>query len=449
VARNRIVLSDRFCASPSRVPPAGKRNEYYDALAPGLCLRVSETGHRSFNMVARFPANPVHPTRRLIGEYGTISLEDAREVVREWHALIRRGIDPKAEILKQRAEARRKHAMTFEYVMDEYLTRAAPERSGMEVRRLLTKEFLPLWGNRSITDIRREEIAAAIREIVRSGRPGQAHNSFSILRRMFNWAIGSSEYGLDHSPMAALKPADVIGQQRGIRDRVLTDAELRAIWQGADALGYPHGAIVKMLVLTGQRLNEIASLQWSEIDLAQKVITISADRMKGGIAHEVPLAPMAYAMLSDPSFPRWKRGPFVFSATGERPVQGFSKLKAKIDQASGVSDWVLHDIRRSARKRWSALPVEDRVRELAMAHQQPGLHKVYDLHRYRAEKESLFRQWETMLTGIIQPMPPADVIPLRRKLEARPAAAPIVPLRPKVEPRPTAKPPLRRKVTAR
>jgi hypothetical protein len=153
MARNRIVLSDRFCASPSRIPPAGKRAEFYDALAPGLALRVTDRGHRSFVMVARFPANPVHPTRRLIGEYGTISLEDAREVVRSWHALIRRGIDPKAEILKQRAEARRKHATTFKHVMDEYLGRAAPERSAQEIGRLLDKEFLPAWGNRPITDI--------------------------------------------------------------------------------------------------------------------------------------------------------------------------------------------------------------------------------------------------------------------------------------------------------
>jgi integrase len=287
--------------------------------------------------------------------------------------------------------------------------------------------------------------------IVKQGHTAKAHNAFSILRRVFNWAVGTSEYGLETSPMVHLKPKDLIGRERGIRDRVLTDDELKAVWNAADKLGYPYGTVCKLLILTGQRLREIAGLSWPEIDLDQKIITIPSERMKNGIAYEVPLAPQALAILNDPAMPRWSRGPYVFSPNGAKPAEAFSYMKGLLDRESGVDVWVIHDLRRTARSHWSALPVEERVRELAMAHAQPGLHKVYDRASYRDQKLRLFTLWEAKLAGIIQPMPPAEVIPLapRRKLAPRPAAAPIVPLRRKVEPRPAVVKPVRSKLVAR
>jgi integrase len=199
-----------------------------------------------------------------------------------------------------------------------------------------------------------------------------------------------------------LSQKDVLGEKLS-RDRVLSDGELRAVWNAAGELGYPWGDCIRLLVLSGQRLREIADLNWSEINLNERLITIAGTRMKNGNAHDIPLGDHALALLrAVPEFPEG-RG-VVFSASGgKRPVAGFSRTKERLDRLSGVTNSVLHDIRRTMRTRLSALPIEDRVREAMIAHAAPGLHKVYDQHRYLAEKRAGFALWEAKLHSIVAP----------------------------------------------
>ena len=335
----RIALTDKFIGSRKRVPPAGRRVEYLDALVPGLALRVSEHGHRSFVLIARYPSHSMNPTRRALGRHGELTLEEAREKARAWLALIRRGVDPKIEAAKEQAANQRAQAMSFAHVADEFLTRHADKLAkAAEARRIIKSEFVRRWGARPVTDIMPEEVASAVRAIAKRA-PAQAHNSLGYLRRMYSWAIGTHEFGITSSPVERLKPADLIGK-RVIRERVLTDDELRAVWNAAEQDGYPFGAIVKMLILTGQRLNEIAATKWSEIDLANAMISIPATRMKGNRAHEVPLAPDALALVKD--LPRFGRGDFGFTSTsGDKAFAGFGKAKRRLDELSGVTDWVL------------------------------------------------------------------------------------------------------------
>ena len=149
-------------------------------------------------------------------------------------------------------------------------------------------------------------------------------------------------------------------------------------------------------------------MSWSEVNFDQALWTIPAIRMKGARAHEIPLAPAAAALLQ--SLPRFTAGEYVFATTdGRKPVNGFSKAKARIDRLSGVENWKIHDLRRSMRTHLSALPVQDMVRELIIAHARPGLHKVYDQHSYGDEKLECLMFWEARLHGIVAPKPPADV----------------------------------------
>lgn len=270
-----------------------------------------------------------------------------------------------------------------------------------------------------MTDIEAGEVADAIRAIVKRGAPYQAHNALGYLRRMYNWAIGTHEFGIAVSPVERLKPADLIGR-REARERILTDDELRTIWlacstdhspsarRKTDKLFFPYGPVVQLLILTGQRRDEVAHMRWSEIDMDQRVWTIPASRMKGGRTHVVPLAPAALATLA--KLPRFTAGDYVFSTDGGmKPVNGFSKAKVRLDEISGVTGWVLHDLRRTARTHFSALPVQDLVRELVIAHARPGLHKVYDQHSYLDEKRECLTLWEQRLRGILAPKLPGDV----------------------------------------
>lgn len=421
----RVALTDRFIKSESRVPAAG-RTDYFDSVVPGLALRVTKKGHRTFVLVARFPAKPKNPTRRVLGEYGAITLEIARDRARRWLELIGKGVDPKIDEARRKAEERRKAVNSFEAVAREYLARHEALAKHGEAKRILEAEFIKPWGQRPAGDILPEEVADVVRAIVKRGAPYQAHNALGHLRRVYNWAIGTHEFGLTSSPVMALKPKDLIGARQA-RTHILGDAELRAVWNAcaggytapkegqtrvrgavnSDGMGYPYGPLIRLLILTGQRENEVAGMTWDEVNLEQKLWMIPAARMKAGRTHEVPLAPDALALLK--SLPRFK-GPHVFTTTdGEKPVNGFSKAKARLDKLSKVKGWVIHDLRRTARTHFSALPVQDMIRELVIAHAQPQLHQVYDQHSYRDEKRQCLRLWELRLRGILAPKPTAEV----------------------------------------
>lgn len=404
---SRTVLTEKYITSAKRVPAEG-RADFQDAIVPGLALRVTHQGHRSFVLIARYPTRPRNPTRRALGDYGELTLEQARDKAREWLVLIQKGIDPKVEQARGRAEAARVQANTFAHVAEQYLQRGAAKlANAAELRRTIQREFVKPWGFRPVTDIRPEEVAEAVRAIVDRGAAYGAHSAFAGLRRLFNWAIGTHEFGLLASPLERLSPRDLIGV-REARERILTDAELRAVWGATEAMGYPFGPFIRMLILTGQRQREVSDLGWSELALDaedngnddEALWTVPAERMKGSRVHEVPLAPLAIGLLR--SLPRFA-GDFAFTTTsGDRPISGFSKAKVRLDKLSGVEGWRFHDLRRTMRTHLSALPVPDMVRELVIAHAKPGLHAVYDRHSYQDEKRECLTLWERRLSGIVQ-----------------------------------------------
>jgi integrase len=398
------ILSDRFIKS-CKPAPAGRRALYLDGIVPGMGLRVTDRGHKSFVLVARYPLQPKHPTPRALGAYGAMTLDQARQKARTWLEMIGRGIDPRIDEARQRGEAQRRQLNSFAAVAAEFLDRhASGLKKSAEAKRIIEGEFIKRWGARPITDIMPEEVAAAIRAIVKRGAPYQAHNALGYIRRLFSWAIGTHEFGIRASPVEQLKPKDLIGK-REARERTLLDDELRAVWAAADELGYPYGPVFRLLILTGQREREVSEMSWPEVDPQRQLWTIPTRRMKGDRAHEVPLAPAAAGLIE--TLPRWNGGDFVFTTTGgAKPINGFSKAKARIDRLSAVSGWKIHDLRRTMRTHLSALPVEDLVRELVIAHAKPGLHKVYDRHGYQDEKRRCLELWERRLLSIVEPSPP-------------------------------------------
>ena len=265
------------------------------------------------------------------------------------------------------------------------------------------------WMDLPLADITPSVVKAAIQAVVDRGAPTNAHFLLAVTRAFFNWVIDSGDFNLEVSPCAKFKPTVLIGP-RNVGARVLKDYEIAAYWRAAEALGYPFGRLFQLLLLTALRRNEAADACWSEIDLDAKLWVIPAERMKGGAAHSVPLTPEILTLLE--SLPRFSGGDFLFSTTaGRRPVSGFSKAKARLDalmraeleaQDRQFEGFVLHDIRRTCRTRFSALPVEDTVRELLLAHARPGLHKVYDLHAYEREKAHALKLWHRSIKEVIE-----------------------------------------------
>ncbi len=273
------------------------------------------------------------------------------------------------------------------------------------------------WMDKPLADISPSMVKAAIQAIVDRGAATNAHFLLAVLRGFFNWVIDSGDFNLAVSPCAKIKPTVLIGP-RNVRSRVLKDFELAVYWRASDAMGYPFGKLFQLLALTALRRNEASEAQWCEIDLDAKLWEIPGSRMKNGAAHTVPLTDDILALLE--SLPRFNGGDFVFSTTGgKKPVSGFSKAKARLDalmradleaQGKPFEPFIIHDIRRTCRTRFSALPVEDIVRELLVAHARPGLHKVYDLHAYEEEKAHALKLWHVKLSAIIEAKS-VDVMP--------------------------------------
>jgi integrase len=302
---------------------------------------------------------------------------------------------------------------TFGAAFDAYLKRKASTlKSGPDIEREMRREC-KCWRDLPLADISPPMVKALIRAMVDRGAPTNAHFVFAVVRAFFNWVIDSGDFDLEVSPCAKIKPTILIGP-RNAGSRVLRDYELAAYGRAAETKGYPFGKFFQLLLLTALRRNEAAHARWSEIDVESKLWVIPAERMKGGAAHSVPLVPDILALLE--SLPRFKGGDYVFSTTGgEKPVKGFSKAKAELDalmqvdlDAQGLpfEPFTIHDIRRTCRTRFSALPVEDNVRELLLAHARPGLHKIYDLHAYEEEKATAFKLWHQKLRAIAVSMPP-------------------------------------------
>jgi integrase len=292
-----------------------KQCDVGDTDTPGLCVRVGRSGTKTFVVRGRFPGSE-NPTLRRLGDYPALSFADAREKARDWRNLLDQG---------SRVELR-KQANTFGLVCEEYFAdiRRRKLRRANEVEREIRREFVSRWERRPITDIGRDDVLAVVEAAIKRGAPWQAHHVLSYASRLFNWAIDRGVYGLESSPCDRMRPARLIGPKQP-RTRVLTDDELRSLWNVSGKTGYPAGPLVRMLLLTGARRSEVSKARWGEFDLDKRLWTIPSTRMKSGSAHIVPLTEPVIELLE--SLPRFA-GDFVFTTTlGAKPVNGFSKLR--------------------------------------------------------------------------------------------------------------------------
>jgi hypothetical protein len=244
----------------------GTRYEIIDAMQPGLAIRVTSSGVRTFVLRSRFPGRP-HFTRKALGAYPALSLAEARDKARDWLRLIAQGIDPEAEAERARQEQLRKQAHTFASVAEQFISevvigpnpQAPLQRQGRQTAQYIRGTLIPRWGDRSIHEIDDVDVATFLRE--RRGTPAHARNLFVKLRCLFTWAIETRGFGLKSSPCDHIKINKLIGEPK-TRDRTLTEVELRAFWKCTAGLGYPAGPLYRLLLLTGLRLNEATRATW-------------------------------------------------------------------------------------------------------------------------------------------------------------------------------------------
>ncbi|MGO8840784.1 MAG: tyrosine-type recombinase/integrase [Methyloceanibacter sp.] len=396
-----------------RPAPAGMRYEIMDPAAPGLGVRVTDKGKRTFVLVGRFPGGK-HPTRREIAEVGVLTLEAARQKARDWVALIKKGIDPRVEQERQRQTELRKQRHTLSAVAEEYLKRhVAKQRTAKKTERAIRVELLPTLGARPIIEVTREEVKDLLRAIIDRPAPRMAELVYQHIRGIFAWAGNEGTYGLEAAPTDKINPKLFFGERKP-RTRVLSDDELRAFWRASERIGYPFGAVFQLLLLTGCREAEIGSASWREISPDGTLLRVPAARFKSEVEHLVPLSDDARAVLE--TLPRFTRGDFIFTTThGEKPVSNYGKAKDRLDRCMAEElgyapeHFRVHDLRRTLRTRLSSLRVPFEIAEMVIGHSRRGVWGTYDKHEYLDEMSEALTAWSSRLRSIIDP-PPANVV---------------------------------------
>jgi integrase len=350
-------------------PPAKGSLEIFDLGYPGLALRIGHGGAKTFEVFYRINGKL---RRETLGRWPAVSLADARNAWRKTREAIAKGEAPQRE----------NPAMLFEHIVEEWIRRDQAKNkpsSLYQATRSLEVDLLPAWRGKRVDEIGKRDVIALLDSIADRGAPIMARRVQSYVRRFFRWCIERDILKID--PTAGMPR---VGNGKS-RERVLTDDELGKVWTACDG---PYGAVVRMLALTGARRDEIAKLRWSEIDGA--TIKLEGSRTKTGAPHTIPLSSAAQALLK--SLPHL--GDFVFS--GARPMSNWTKSKLRLDGASGVTNWRIHDLRRTVATGLQKLGANLQTIEAVLGHtsgSRSGVVGVYQRHSFEAEKREALEAW--------------------------------------------------------
>jgi integrase len=409
-------------------PDPGKRLEVPDGKVGGLYLVVQPSGAKSWALRYRVAGSPKKFT---IGPYPAIGLAAARKRAQKALAEVVDGNDPSAQkkAAREAQKASNSTADRVESVVDayvkDYLAKNAKPSWAKEAERLLRVEVLPKFGKKRLGDLTDDDVHKLLKEIAQRA-PITANRTFAVFRKLCHWAMSR-----DGGRLIRTSPCDGIETPtpERTRDRVLDDAEIKLAWEAFELVGWPFGPIGKLLLLTGARRDEVASMEWRELDLETRVWRLPKERTKNKRAHEIPLPAEAVEILKGLPRVEPKRAPdgkarpaLVFSTTGSTSVSGFSRAKATIDAAMverlqeeakargddpeeiKAPDWVIHDLRRTAATNLQKLGVRLEVTEAVLNHvsgSRAGIVGIYQRHDFAAEKRDALDKWAARLAAIV------------------------------------------------
>ena len=386
--------------------PEGKIDETFtDDDLPGLGLRIRAGGSKTW--VYRYKLG--NRFRRVtLGALAAMTSAQARKAAGDLHAMVRLGRDPAGERDEGRARAAETVAAALQAYLPYQQSRLRP-RSYAEVERHLQKHWRSLHVM-PLTAIDRRAVASRLAVIAEQSGPVQANRARASLACFFGWAI--REGLADANPVAATGK-----RPERSRERVLSLDELKAIWNAtADASDY--SAVIRLLMLTGARLNEIAALRWSEIHHDR--IILPAARTKNDRQHEIAVSRPARATLA--ARPRRPGRDLIFGRRHSRPLSGWTELKAGLDariaaaREEPLPAWTHHDVRRSVATHMAEIGVQPHVVELVLNHvsgHKHGVAGIYNRATYEREKAAALSLWGEHLLAAVEERE-SKVVPMVR-----------------------------------
>lgn len=383
--------------------PIEKRYEVRDPSLNGLYFIVQPSGVKSWALRYRFGGKTAKLT---LGRWPRVGLAEARAAVGRAVSDLERGVDPSA--LKKASKAAQLDALLSERdkvktLIDQFDKRhLSGLKTGRVVRRELDRHVAVYWGDRDVQTISKRDVIDLLDKLADSGRVVTANRLRAYLNKFFNWCVERDI--INQSPSLGVKP---VANEKS-RVRFLSDREIRCFWRACDDLGYPWGHLGKILLLTGQRLGEVA--QMTDFELGDDTWHLPNVRTKNGRAHDVPLSGEVQEILSGIDRISGAKK-YVFTSNGNVPLQGFHKGRNYIaSRMIALSDeeiphWTFHDLRRTAATGLARLGVPVRVTEAVLNHvsgSAGGIVSVYQRHDYAEEKRQALSAWARHIRELIE-----------------------------------------------
>jgi integrase len=396
------------------ITPGSSDQFFWDTDVRGFGLKVTPKGAKSYVLQYRMGGREASTRRYTIGGHGSPWTPDqARDRAKELLRLVDAGQDPIVLDRQRRTDA---VELAFDGYADRFVElylKSEWRKTWPEAQRIINKTIKPKFGKRPVNQISRREITDFLDGM--AATPAMAQQAGTILRKMLRWAVNRGD--LASSPMAEMKLPGAVPS----RDRVLSDVELALVWRCAGQLNWPFRALVRLLIATGQRREEVAALDWSEIDLKNGVWSLPAERSKNGRAHLIPLNDLARAELLLTRTSTAGKG-LVLTTTGTTAISGFSRSKKRLDElmlarlkdvAKGKGEspdevklkpWRIHDLRRTAATGLQRLGVRLEVTEAVLNHvsgSRAGVVGIYQRHDWADEKREALDLWGSHLWAVV------------------------------------------------
>jgi integrase len=363
----------------------------HDAVQRGLALRVTPTGSKSWSVLYRHRGRLRWLT---LGSVDDIGLADARERARKHPNRASEGFDPASEKKSD------KQAETMADLAAEFIERYSKprKRSWKKDQWLLESKVLPKWRYKAVKDVTRRDVKLLVEGVAAKGAPILANRLCALLSKVFKFAIDDEI--ISASPaMAITRP----GTEKS-RDRVLTDDEIRTCWQEFSALVPAMAAYYKLRLITAQRVIEVASMKWSDLDLDGGWWEIPAANAENKLSHRVSLSSTAVALI------RAMPAADVYVLAGARGKKQQSEAAGKFT----VSDFKGHDLRRTAATFMTRGGITREIVGKILNHVEPGVTKVYDRASYDTEKKAALAWWDRKLTAILEKQDGSNVLPFAK-----------------------------------
>ncbi len=387
--------------------PGARTHGIFDASFGGLALRVSDKGHKSWSLHFRMDGRL---RRYTIGSYPAIKPADARRRAQRALDRAREGIDPTEEKRASRnaSPTRKLGGLARDYL--ERKQRNVTPNTYRVTKHTFERDILPNLGHLSIKTVNRADINRVVDAVIARGSDVHANRVLARLRAFFNWAVERGE--LPASPVAGMK----LPTKERPRDRVLSDNELRWFWKACEAIEWPFGPLAKLLLLTAQRRDEVAGMEWADVEFKNHTWTQPREKTKNDRVHEVHLSTLAVELLK--SIPCISKD-FIFTSSGEKPVSGFSHAKRRLDRAmlaakqqelsadcDAIPPWVLHDLRRTAATGMARLNFPPHVVDKVLNHVSGtirGVAAVYNRFEYIEERRAALEAWGRYVENLLAP----------------------------------------------